>query len=155
MNPEVPNGNQIAIKKELDFIIKSESKEESNPMYEIETIKISIGKAGCSDCREKQSQIDAMENQIGDITAKLLQSKVENQTAFIEIKKKDLEIAKLQKRCKGDKQFEVKAITNHKKKKGKMYYQVRWVGYGAEDEEWIEENSLNCPAILQKYKASL
>ena len=42
--------------------------------------------------------------------------------------------------------FDVDFIVDHKKdKKGKMLFRVRWVGYGAADDEWLSLDEMNGP----------
>lgn len=52
-----------------------------------------------------------------------------------------------------DNVYEVEAINDHKGlNKNSRQYLVRWKGYGSDDDTWEKESSLNCPAILNKYK---
>lgn len=48
--------------------------------------------------------------------------------------------------------FEVEKLLNHRKRKGKTQYLVRWVGFGSSEDCWINENDLNCAALLKEYR---
>lgn len=50
-----------------------------------------------------------------------------------------------------DNDFEVEQILNHKKKKGKLYFLVRWKGFEPDDDSWEPEANLNCEKILKNY----
>lgn len=47
--------------------------------------------------------------------------------------------------------YEVEAIVGHRRRKGKMYFRIRWVGYPPEDDTWEEEGNLMCPELVQDY----
>lgn len=48
--------------------------------------------------------------------------------------------------------FEVEKLIDHKIENGKLFYKVRWMSYGPEDDTWECESNLNCPDILSDYK---
>lgn len=48
--------------------------------------------------------------------------------------------------------FQVEAIVDHKKEKGRTLYRVRWKGYSPKSDTWLPANELNCKVILNKYK---
>lgn len=47
---------------------------------------------------------------------------------------------------------DVEKIIQHKKKRGKLLYLIRWEGYGSGDDSWLPECDLNCKDILDQYK---
>lgn len=96
MDPGVAFQSQINVKQELDFVVKCEPDQDSGTMYNTEVIKVSVDKNGCMECHHKQTQIDSLSRQVDGIAAQLLQSKAEHQAAFIQSKKGEEEIAKLQ-----------------------------------------------------------
>lgn len=49
-------------------------------------------------------------------------------------------------------EYEVEAIVDHKKAKGRTLYRVRWKGYSAKDDTWLAANDLSCKDILKKYR---
>lgn len=51
-----------------------------------------------------------------------------------------------------DGEYEVEAIVDHKKEKGRTLYRVRWKGYSPKSDTWLPANELNCKVILNKYK---
>lgn len=57
-------------------------------------------------------------------------------------------------KSKIDRDYEVQDLLQHKKRKGKIFYLIRWKGYSADYDFWVEEEKLNCPAILTAYKKS-
>jgi hypothetical protein len=38
-----------------------------------------------------------------------------------------------------------------KLEKGQLFFKIRWQGYGAEDDTWIVEQNLNCPALIDEF----
>lgn len=48
--------------------------------------------------------------------------------------------------------FDVDKIIQHKKKRGKLLYLIRWEVYGSGDDSWMPECDLNCEEILDRYK---
>jgi hypothetical protein len=49
-------------------------------------------------------------------------------------------------------EYEVEAIVDHKKQKGKTLYRVRWKGYSAKDDTWLLASDLSCKDLLKKYR---
>lgn len=52
-------------------------------------------------------------------------------------------------------EYEVEAIVDHKKEKGKSVYRIRWKGYGPGEDTWLPANELSCKDLLKKYKKKL
>lgn len=50
--------------------------------------------------------------------------------------------------------FEVEAIVDHKTKNGKNFFLIKWKGWKESQNTWEPQSSLNCPAILEKYRQS-
>jgi len=48
-------------------------------------------------------------------------------------------------------EFEVEAIVDHEKKKGKHSYLIKWKGYGEDEMTWENEDNLNCPELVSEY----
>lgn len=47
--------------------------------------------------------------------------------------------------------YEVEEIVDHRKKKGKLQYFLKWVGYPSSDNTWEFEEDLNCPDLVKEY----
>merc|ERR1719361_370089 len=47
--------------------------------------------------------------------------------------------------------FEVEDIVNHRIKKGKIEYLIRWKGYTPQDDSWEPEDNLECPDKIRAY----
>ena len=47
--------------------------------------------------------------------------------------------------------YEVEDIVNHRHKKGKVEYLIRWKNYNAEDDTWEPEANLDCPDKIKAY----
>jgi len=47
--------------------------------------------------------------------------------------------------------FEVEDIVNHRHKKGKIEYLIRWKGYTPQDDSWEPEDNLECPDKIKAY----
>ena len=51
-------------------------------------------------------------------------------------------------------EWEVEKIVGHKKKKGKLFYKVKWLGWGATSNTWEPEEHLEGTEALEEYKES-
>ena len=47
--------------------------------------------------------------------------------------------------AESEENFEVEEIVNHRYRKGKIQYLIRWKNYGAEDDTWEPHENLDCP----------
>jgi hypothetical protein len=47
--------------------------------------------------------------------------------------------------------FEVEDIVNHRHKKGKVEYLIRWKGYSPSDDSWEPVDNLDCPDKIAAY----
>merc|ERR1711990_509859 len=47
--------------------------------------------------------------------------------------------------------YEVEDIVNHRHKKGKVEYLIRWKGYTDKDDTWEPEENLDCPDKITAY----
>ena len=47
--------------------------------------------------------------------------------------------------------YEVEDIVNHRHKKGKVEYLIRWKGYTEKDDTWEPEENLDCPDKITAY----
>ena len=47
--------------------------------------------------------------------------------------------------------FEVEGIVNHRHKKGKVEYLIRWKGYSPSDDSWVPAYNLNFPEEIAAY----
>lgn len=47
--------------------------------------------------------------------------------------------------------YEVETILDHREEKSGRFFLVRWEGFGAEDDLWVFEKDLPCPALLKSY----
>lgn len=47
--------------------------------------------------------------------------------------------------------YEVQDILTHKENKSGRFFYVRWKGFGPEEDGWVKESDLSCPAILKSY----
>lgn len=50
------------------------------------------------------------------------------------------------------KNYEVDSLIGHRKYRGRLQFLVRWKNYSSEDDRWVDEKNLNCPALLKNYK---
>ena len=48
--------------------------------------------------------------------------------------------------------YEVDDIVNHRFRKGKAEYLIRWKNYTADDDTWEPEANLDCPDKIKLYK---
>lgn len=60
-------------------------------------------------------------------------------------------VAHLRSTRKEESVYEVEQILNHKNKKSKRLFLVRWKGYGPNEDTWEPESNLCCPEILNAY----
>lgn len=60
-------------------------------------------------------------------------------------------VAYLRSNRKEESVYEVEQILNHKNKKSKRLFLVRWKGYGPDEDTWEPEPNLCCPEILNAY----
>ena len=50
-------------------------------------------------------------------------------------------------------EYEVEAIVGHRKTKRKLFFRVRWKGYGPEEDSWLDDAGLrNTPGLRRAYK---
>lgn len=49
-------------------------------------------------------------------------------------------------------EYEVEAIVDDKKEKGKTVYRVRWRGYPSSQDSWLQATDLSCKDLLKRYK---
>jgi Chromo (CHRromatin Organisation MOdifier) domain len=50
---------------------------------------------------------------------------------------------------------QVQDIIDHRTEGKKVFYQIRWKGYGPSGDTWEAEGSLACPDIIKRYKAKV
>lgn len=48
-------------------------------------------------------------------------------------------------------EFEIQKILNHRGRKGKREFLIRWKNFSPAHDEWIKEDKLHCPTLLRKY----
>ena len=53
--------------------------------------------------------------------------------------------------AESEENFEVEEIVNHRYRKGKIQYLIRWKNYGAEDDTWEPHENLDCPEKISAY----
>ena len=57
---------------------------------------------------------------------------------------------------KSTEEYEVEKIVGEKRNRGRVWYRVRWKGYGAEDDSWQTARDLrNTPELLKEWKSQL
>lgn len=49
-------------------------------------------------------------------------------------------------------EYEVEKLMNHRGRKGKREYLVRWQNFDSEEDTWEKESNLKCPIILKEYQ---
>lgn len=47
--------------------------------------------------------------------------------------------------------FEVEEIVNHRFRKGKIQYLIRWKNYTSDDDTWEPKENLECPEKIEAY----
>lgn len=52
-------------------------------------------------------------------------------------------------------EYEVEAIVDHKKQKGRTMYRIRWKGWSSKDDTWLAANDLSCKDLLRKYRKKM
>ncbi|KAG5673044.1 hypothetical protein PVAND_003121 [Polypedilum vanderplanki] len=52
-------------------------------------------------------------------------------------------------------EYEVEAIVDHKKEKGRTLYRIRWKGYSQNQDTWQPGSELSCKDLLKKYKKKI
>ena len=52
-----------------------------------------------------------------------------------------------------EEEFTVEKICDHQIRKNKTFYLIKWKGYNDSENSWEPEENLNCPSILNEYKA--
>ncbi|KAF8669015.1 reverse transcriptase, partial [Rhizoctonia solani] len=56
----------------------------------------------------------------------------------------------------GEEEYKVEGITDAKERNGKWFFQVKWKGYGSEENMWEpQENLKNTKKLLEKYKKEM
>ncbi|KAF8688056.1 hypothetical protein RHS03_09828, partial [Rhizoctonia solani] len=56
----------------------------------------------------------------------------------------------------GEEEYKVEGITNAKERDGKWFFQVKWKGYGSEENTWEpQENLKNAKKVLRKYEEEM
>ena len=56
----------------------------------------------------------------------------------------------------GEEEYEIDAIKNHRKRRGKTEYLVSWKGYSTAEDRWLPEKELkHAKTILETYKKRL
>lgn len=51
-----------------------------------------------------------------------------------------------------DEEYEVERIVATRTRKGKVEYQVKWLGYPESENTWQSVDSMNCPDLIAKYE---
>lgn len=83
-------GDQIVVKRELDFNVKIESNED--PMYETEVIQVVHPGTSCDQCHAKQVEISRLKAEKQNITENLVATKKEHQQTYLVVQQKEREL---------------------------------------------------------------
>lgn len=75
-----------------------------------------------------------------------------NQTPSIQCELKTTLNASMKRNQKQSENYEVQSLIKHRRRARKIQFLVRWKNYSEEDDQWIDEKNLNCPALLHEYK---
>ena len=51
-----------------------------------------------------------------------------------------------------DNQYEVEKVLNKRKKRGRVHYLVKWLGYRDEDNTWEPEDNLDCDEKIAEFE---
>ena len=51
-----------------------------------------------------------------------------------------------------DNQYEVEKVLNKRKKRGRVHYLVKWLGYRDEDNTWEPEDNLDCDEKIEEFE---
>ena len=54
----------------------------------------------------------------------------------------------------GEEEFEVEEIIDERTYRKKKQYLVKWLGYPASDNSWVDAKDLNAPQLLEEYRLS-
>lgn len=107
-------GDQIVVKRELDFNVKVESNDD--PMYETEVIQVAHRGTSCDQCHTKQIEINRLKAEKQKITENLLATKKEHQQTYLTVQQNERELRKIQdeliasrEECEG-KQIEINQL---------------------------------------------
>ena len=52
----------------------------------------------------------------------------------------------------GEGQFEVEKIVDHRSRRGKLQYKIKWKGYSNSSNSWENESNIDAPDVLVAYK---
>jgi hypothetical protein len=54
----------------------------------------------------------------------------------------------------GEEEYEVEDIINERTSRRKKQYLVKWAGYPASENSWVNEKDLHSPELLEEYRQS-
>lgn len=125
----------IVVANEYNYFIKNEP-EDGHQCYSTQIVSVAANRnvRQCEDCFSKQKEIDRLvaENQN---LQKQLNNILSDRGSLAD----------------DDNIFEVECLLDHKEMKGKLFFLVRWRGYGPEEDQWVGREDLCCDEILNKY----
>ena len=52
-------------------------------------------------------------------------------------------------------EYEVEEIRDKQVIKGKIHYLIKWTGWPSEYNQWVPEDDMNAPKLIQKFEKSL
>lgn len=140
---------QVVVANEYNYFVKVEPEDG----HQCVSTQIVRATNTCNECSSKQRQIDRLVEKNKQLTEELKQrSHTAAQSEAIESSDNTAteEIAQPVESTDDD-IFEVERLLKHKKIKGKLFFLVRWEGYGPEQDSWISRKDLLCPGILNEY----
>lgn len=102
---------------------------------------------------KKDKNEHSLESQLSELKIqKSVSPSRSNQAVAGSSKKKTIEKNIHQNAKKNKADYEVERLMDHKPKRNRMFFLVRWKGFGSDQDSWEPESNLHCPEILRAYK---
>lgn len=145
----------------VDCDDESKSEEEFEKQAETDAATENEQNGGNAMDAEKEEETEATENGEAEEPKKGKRGRKSKGTASPKAKKtptkskpkKKVKLAVSDEEEEEEEEYEVQDIIDHRTEGKKVFYQIRWKGYGPSGDTWEAEASLACPDIIKRYKA--